>query len=111
EVGPGMLAGLKAVPIPGGSAIIVAGNLPQVERGSVGPLRRQRKQGRLRAERLGQVNHAQGPAVQLRNQVLENVRHNSLYPPLRRSSAAQTVFVSGYRRHEECRNWGSVIRP
>src|SRR6478752_1433928 len=41
---PGMLAGLKAVPVPGGAAIVIPGNFPQAELRRVGPLRWQRQQ-------------------------------------------------------------------
>ena len=52
----GMFSGLKAVPIPGWAAIVIARKLPDLEGRSVGPLRGQRQQRRLRAERLREVD-------------------------------------------------------
>src|SRR5579864_742533 len=42
KVGPGMLSGLKAIPVPGRAAIVVMGKLPDAERRRVVPLRGKR---------------------------------------------------------------------
>ena len=95
-----MFAGLKAVPVPSRAAIVIPGNLPQLELRGVRPLRRQRQKRRLRAERLGQVHHAQFARVELCNQLNENIGHSNRvlvaflnFPALRSLTAKPVEFA------------------
>src|SRR5205085_11069499 len=63
EMGARVLAGLKAIPIPGRATLVIMGKLPDAKRRSVVPLRRQRQQRSLLAERLGQINNPQPATI------------------------------------------------
>src|ERR1051326_1431137 len=71
----GMLAGLKAVPVPSRAAIVIMRKLPDLKRRRVVPLRRQRQQRRLRTQRLGKVDDAQGAAVELGYKFNKDIGH------------------------------------
>ncbi len=66
----GMFSGFKGVPIPRWTALVVAGKLPHAECRRVGPWRRQDQKGRLRTQRLRQVNKGQTSGTQFGKQLL-----------------------------------------
>src|SRR5580700_4884207 len=59
KMGASVLAGLKRIPVPGGAALIVVRQLPDLERGRVVELRWQRQQRRLRTQGLSQIDNPQ----------------------------------------------------
>src|SRR5215468_4302299 len=61
EMSTGVLTGLESVPVPGRTTLIVVRQFPDLERRSVGELRRKRQQRGLRTQWLGEIHHAQPP--------------------------------------------------
>ena len=66
---------LQGVPVPGGPALVVVGQLPQPEPGRVGERLGQAQDRRLLRQRLGQVDHLDLPGGQGGDQVLDGVGH------------------------------------
>src|ERR1700691_2919882 len=63
KMGAGVLTGLKRIPVPGGTALIVARERPDSERRRVVELWRQWQQRRLRTQGLGQIHDPQPASV------------------------------------------------
>ena len=62
EMRAGVLAAGKVVPVPGGTARVVARDLLDAERRACAEFRRQHDGRKLRRERLGEIDHADAPA-------------------------------------------------
>src|SRR5215831_7589070 len=76
EMSTGVLTGLESVPVPGRTTLIVVRQLPDLERRSVGKLRRKRQQRGLRTQRLGKIHHTQTPGSKFFKQLRQNLRHS-----------------------------------
>ena len=57
EMRAGVLAGREVVPIPGRPALVIAGDFLEPERRALAELGRQRDDGEVRRQRLGEVDH------------------------------------------------------
>src|SRR5260370_38861079 len=75
EMGAGVLASFEGVPIPGGAALVVAGEFAEGERRRVDPLGREREERRGGTETESEIHDAQAARVESFDQLEKDVSH------------------------------------
>ena len=106
-MGAGVLAALQGVPVPGGPALVVAGQLPQPEPGRVGERLRQAQDRRLLRQRLGQVDHLDLPGGEGGDQGLDGVGHGVGSP----SDGGRRARWNSKRFSSRCRSMWKLLGP
>ncbi len=76
EMRSSVLAGFEGVPIPEGTAVVVAGEFAEREGRRVVPLRREREQGRGGAQRQSEIHDTQAASVEFFDQPEKDFRHD-----------------------------------